>query len=77
MQNIKNFINKTEILNSENLSSIYAGQTGHSYWNEVNGNCITHYHDTYNDANGNGRRDGDESGTLCAETVCDPCPPDQ
>ncbi len=49
----------------------YGGGIVSSYWSESSGSCTTHYHDTFNDINGDGQRNAGEPGSICSETICD------
>lgn len=76
MKRINDFLKENKVLKSNSLASALGGKEGTSYWEDyLSPTCVTVYHDTYNDANGNENRDPGESGTMCSETQCiDPCP---
>lgn len=71
MKTIKEFICRNEKLFKEPLAKIYGGGIVSSYWSESSGSCTTHYHDTFNDINGDGQRNAGEPGSICSETICD------
>ncbi|WP_420378264.1 hypothetical protein [Gilvibacter sp.] len=71
MKTIQDFKNENKEINAFDAGKIYAGITGSSYWSTSSGTCTTHYHDTWDDANGDGVRNAGESGSLCIETTCE------
>lgn len=65
MKKLENF--KTE---KTSLSKIFGGEIVGTYSSSTSGNCTTTIQDTYDDVNGNGKRDKNESMSICTSTVC-------
>ena len=63
---------KIEDFNSEKISlkKIFGGEIITTWSSEIKDKCTTTIQDSFDDVNGNGKRDGKESMSVCETTVC-------
>ncbi|WP_340065465.1 hypothetical protein [Ascidiimonas aurantiaca] len=70
MKSLKSFRDNIIIKKANKINSVLGGGWVTSYWAESSGGCITHVHDAFDDLNGDGQRQANESGSLCTERDC-------